>query len=238
MISFCSLLSISLLHLQFPFLSSCLFFKRPQLSLPPSVPFLFSPLVLSSSSLHLTGFVSGGIVWGVSFWQLIEGLLGRAVLFFFPARLSAVCSAVWPGWRGHDIHCGNLYLMLPCHSKERRQQRPRWGLPLNYILLTGSLFCSCHSITLRFASNAKHPDLALVTWHESVLLSLFTEKQFLLFRLIFFKSGWRRFQKHDREHTCRKEKSHSARCGRLTGLCLCAKALLFKDWVHWCTVAF
>lgn len=82
-ISFCSLLSISLLHLQFPFLSSCLFFfKRPHLSLPPSVSFLFSPLVLSSSSLHLTGFVSGEIVWGVSFWQLIEGLLGRGVLFF------------------------------------------------------------------------------------------------------------------------------------------------------------
>lgn len=102
--------------------------------------------------------------------------------FFPPARLSAVCSAVWPGWRGHDIQCGNLYLMLPRHSKERRQQRPRWGLLLNYILLTGSLFCSCHSITLHFASNAKHPDLAPVTWHESVLLSLFTEKQFLLFR--------------------------------------------------------
>lgn len=100
MISFCSLLSISLLHLQFPVLSSCLFFKRPHLSLPPSVPLLFSPLVLSSSSLHLTGFVSGEIVWGVSFWQLIEGLLGRAVLF---SPLPACQLSALPCDRGDEV---------------------------------------------------------------------------------------------------------------------------------------
>lgn len=74
-INFTLALAISLFVLLY------IFFKHPHLSLPPSVSFLFSPLVLSSSSLHLTGFVSGEIVWGVSFWQLIEGLLGRGVLF-------------------------------------------------------------------------------------------------------------------------------------------------------------
>lgn len=55
-INFTLALAISLFVLLY------IFFKHPHLSLPPSVSFLFSPLVLSSSSLHLTGFVSGEIV--------------------------------------------------------------------------------------------------------------------------------------------------------------------------------
>lgn len=36
-----------------------------------------------------------------------------------PALVSAVRSAVWPGWRGHDMPCRYMFFMLLCHSQWR-----------------------------------------------------------------------------------------------------------------------
>lgn len=130
------LLSISLLLLQVPFLSSSFFLISPQLFLPPSVSvslfvnflfitlpssFLFSPPV----SCQVSGLVEVGV--SDSCWSLYEAEI-------LPALSSAVCSAMWQGWRGHDMLCGDMFLMLLCHSQWRKQH-PQWRPPSLYILL-------------------------------------------------------------------------------------------------------
>lgn len=75
-----------------------------------------------------------------------------------PAPLSAVCCAVWPWWQGHDMLCGDMFLMLSCFS-EKREQHPQWRPPSHYILLEAACCLSCHSVTLDFSSNAVHSNL-------------------------------------------------------------------------------
>ena len=119
---------------------------------------------------------------GGSIWQLLEW--GA-----FSALLSIACSTMWPGWRGHDLPSGYMFLMLSCHS-QWREQHPQWSPPAHYIMLDPAYSApATRAESLNYRPQMKGPPANLgifffvnIIWHNTHIQN----SSNLLWRVLFF----------------------------------------------------